>query len=380
MQIAYVNYGGQSGVTPQVIAALAARGHRVADLCAMGPLEPRDARTRRPRITAPVALHLALAAARFGAAALSHRWNTTYAFDQHTRRAGALLEGLDPAPDVVLQNGALFAPGAPPPFPYVLLCDHTRLLAQESPGFGEARFPPPPDYGAGWFERERRVYRGAAAICSFSAHTAASFVRHYGVARERVHVVGAGANVFPDEVERRDDGETILFIGVDFLRKGGAVLVEAFRRLRRRRPTARLLVAGPRQRLRLPPGAVQLGFVGFDELPALCAQASVFALPTLREPFGIAYLDAMACGLPCVGTRLAAVPEIVRHGLTGLLVPPADPAALANALEELLSDPEGARAMGRRGRERVAAFYRWELVAERLESVLAGAGPGRRAA
>ncbi|HZZ85611.1 MAG TPA: glycosyltransferase family 4 protein [Anaeromyxobacteraceae bacterium] len=380
MEIAYLNYGAQSGVTRHVAAALRARGHVVADLCATGPLEPRDARTRRPRLTAPVAIHLAMAAARFGAEALSHRWNTGYAFDQHTRRAGALLAALDRPPEVVLQNGALFAPGERPPLPYVLLCDHTRLLAQESPAFGEARLEPTPDYGPGWFAREERVYQGAAAICTFSANTAGSFTRHYGVARERVHVVGGGANVFPEAVERHDDGETILFVGVDFLRKGGAVLVEAFERLRRRRPGARLLVAGPRERLALPAGAVQLGFVPFDELPALCAQASVFALPTLREPFGIAFLDAMACGLPCVGTRLEAVPEIVRDGLTGLLVPPADPGALAAALERLLAEPELARAMGFRGRERVAAFYRWELVAERLEAVLAAASHGQRAA
>jgi len=380
MEIAYVNYGAQSGVTRHVAAALAGRGHRVLDLCATGPLEPRDPRTRWPRLTAPVAVHLALAAARFRGEALSHRWNTPYAFDRHSRRAGELLAALDPAPDAVLQNGALFGPGDPPPFPYVLLCDHTRLLAQESPDFAEARLRPQPDYGPGWFERERRVYLGATAICALSANTARSFVRHYGAARERVHVVGAGANVFPEVVARRDDGETILFVGVDFLRKGGAVLLEAFERLRGRRPRARLLLAGPRERLALPAGAAQLGFVPFDALPSLCAQASVFTLPTLREPFGIAFLDAMACGLPCVGTRLEAVPEIVQHGLTGLLVPPADPVALAAALEELLDDPERARAMGVRGRERVAAFYRWELVAERLEAVLRSTGPGRRAA
>ncbi|BDG09428.1 glycosyltransferase family 4 protein [Anaeromyxobacter paludicola] len=380
MDIAYLHYGAQSGVTAHVTEALRSRGHRVRDLCATGPLEPRDPRTRRPRLTPEVALHYALAAARFRAGALAHRWNTPYAFDRHTRRAGELLDALPVPPEVVLQNGALFAPGDPPRGPYVLLCDHTRLLAQESPEVKEAGLGPPPDYGLDWHARERRLYLGAAAVCAFSANTARSLTRHYGVPRERVHVVGAGANVFPESAPRQDDGETVLFVGVDFLRKGGAVLLEAFARLRRRRPRARLLLAGPRRPLALPAGAAQLGFVPFSELPALCARSTVFALPTLREPFGIAYLDAMACGLPCVGTRLEAVPEIVQDGLTGLLVPPADPAALAAALEALLADPERARGMGQRGRERVAELYRWEHVAARLEAVLAGAGPGRRAA
>jgi len=110
--------------------------------------------------------------------------------------------------------------------------------------------------------------------------------------------------------------------------------------------------------------------VPFDELPALFSQTTVFALPTLREPFGLAFLDAMACAVPCVGTRIEAVPEIVKDGETGLLVPPGDAVALAEALERLLGDPARARAMGARGRARVAQRFVWGRVAERLERAL----------
>jgi glycosyltransferase involved in cell wall biosynthesis len=89
----------------------------------------------------------------------------------------------------------------------------------------------------------------------------------------------------------------------------------------------------------------------------------------------------MACGLPCVGTRIEAVPEIVRDGETGLLVPPGDPVALAAALERLLRDPARARAMGARGRARVFAGGLWTHVAARLERPLgAAASPHGRAA
>ena len=93
-------------------------------------------------------------------------------------------------------------------------------------------------------------------------------------------------------------------------------------------------------------------------------------MPTMQEPFGLAFLDAMACGLPCVGTRIEAVPEIVREGETGLLVPPGDPVALAGALERLLADLARARAMGARGRARVFAGGLWHHVATRLERAL----------
>src|SRR5512146_463364 len=195
--IAYVHYGWQSGVTSAVARALLDLGHDVRLVTATGALEPRDPVTRRPRPRTDVLLHLAIACAHFGRRGLEHRWNTGYAFDRHAHEAGLALRALRPAPEVVLQNGALFAPGDPPPFPYVLLLDHTRALAEASPGWRAAGVEPPLRYGGGWFAREAAVYRGAAALATFSANVGRSLVRDYGVDPERVQVVGAGANVFP---------------------------------------------------------------------------------------------------------------------------------------------------------------------------------------
>jgi alpha-maltose-1-phosphate synthase len=380
LSIAYVHYGAQSGVTAAVSDALARRGHDVLLIAATGGLEPRDPVTRRLRPAPSVALHLALAAARFGRLALAHRWNTTYAWDRHARRAGELLASVRPAPDLVLQNGALFSPGLPPRLPYALLLDHTRALAMRSPPWPRAGLAPPRDYGDGWRAREAAVYRGARLVATFSENVRGSLVADYGVDPSRIAVVGAAANVFPEEPPRRDDGRTVLFVGKDFARKGGPILLDAFVRLRRTFPRARLLIAGPPAPPPLPEGAFHLGPVASDELADLMSQATVFALPTLREPFGIAYLDAMACAVPCVGTRIEAVPEIVQDGETGLLVPPGDAVALACALERLLGDPLRARAMGVRGRARVAARFRWSHVAERLERALRRAAPRGAAA
>src|SRR5512144_2930025 len=262
LSIAYVHYGPQSGVTSAVTQALLDRGHDVRQVAATGELHRlRDPVTGRPRLTPGAALGLAVAAARFGTRAIEYRLNTTYAFDLHSTRAGAALRALRPAPDLVLQNGALFAPGLPSPYPYALLCDHTRALAQRTPEIAGAGLPRPLDFGKGWFAREAAVYRGARVVACFSENTARSMIEDYGVSPERVAVVGAGANVFPTEAPRRDDGRTILFIGKDFVRKGGLVLLEAFERLKRGVPKARLFIAGPRPPRR-GPVPVGVGWLG----------------------------------------------------------------------------------------------------------------------
>ena len=90
-----------------------------------------------------------------------------------------------------------------------------------------------------------------------------------------------------------------------------------------------------------------------SETDRLLAAADLFVLPSLWEGFGLVLLEAMNAGLPVVGTRRGAIPEVVRDGETGLLVPPKDPEALATALIRLLCHPDRARTMGRLGLSRL---------------------------
>jgi glycosyltransferase involved in cell wall biosynthesis len=370
LDIAYLHYGDQSQVTPRIAQALSERGHHVVPLCVPGPLELRSEHGRR-RPTWRLAVGLAFGARRFGRHAFGHRWNTTFAFDVHTRRAEALVARLPRPPHVILQNGALFAPGRAPRVPYVLLLDHTRQLSMERRPNPEAGLPAPIDYGPGWRARETALYQHARGIATFSQLVARSLQDHYGVARERIQIVGGGANLHPEKVERRDDGRTLLFVGKDFQRKGGPILLRAFQRLHRQRPTLRLLIAGPRERLEgLPEGVSHLGFVTADKLTEVFSRATLFVLPTLREPYGLAFLDAMACGVPCIGTDVEAVPEVLDHGNAGVLVPPGDDAALAEAIDSLLDDPARTHALGLRGRMRVDGGFLWSHVADRLERAL----------
>jgi len=83
------------------------------------------------------------------------------------------------------------------------------------------------------------------------------------------------------------------------------------------------------------------------------------------EPLGIVNLEAMACETAVVASAVGGIPEVVEDGVTGLLVPPADPEALATAVNELVADPERARQMGVAGRRRAVEQFSWRAVAER---------------
>ena len=220
-------------------------------------------------------------------------------------------------------------------------------------------------------ELEGAVYRGAEALFPRSAWLARSFVEDYGCEPSRVVVVGGGNNL-PLLEEPGERAPTALFVGVEFERKGGRELLLAWERVVAELPHARLQVVGvPKPPRSLPPGVEWLGPV-WDRarLAELFVRARLFVMPSIYEPWGHVFLEAMASGLPCVGTRIGAMPEIVEHGLTGLLVPRRDPVSLALALLQLLEDADMARSMGRAGQDRVRSGWTWDAVVDRMTPAL----------
>ena len=114
------------------------------------------------------------------------------------------------------------------------------------------------------------------------------------------------------------------------------------------------------------------------EVIQLLTHALAFVCPSVYEPLGIVNLEAMACGTAVVASRVGGIPEVVAEGVTGLLVPPDDPAALAEALNALVRDPARAAAFGSAGRERAVAEFSWSAVAaataELYAELVAGLG------
>jgi glycogen synthase len=113
--------------------------------------------------------------------------------------------------------------------------------------------------------------------------------------------------------------------------------------------------------------------VPVDVVTQLYSHAAVFACPSVYEPFGLINLEAMACQAPVVASAVGGILEVVEDGKTGLLVPPAQPEALAESITRVLANPELGRRMGQAGRRRVEAHFSWTSIAERTEQVYAEA-------
>jgi alpha-maltose-1-phosphate synthase len=237
-------------------------------------------------------------------------------------------------------------------------------------------------------EYERRVCKGMRLVFSEAEYLRRSFIEDYEIAPDRVVTIGAGVNLaqFPEEnPSKRYDNAEVLFIGVDFARKGGWQLLQAFQRVRERIPNARLHVVGPRE-LSIPHesslGVEYHGFLSktdsdhFRKLEQLFLRSSVFVMPSLYEPFGIAPLEAMAYQLPCILTRGWALQEFVVPGRNGFLVEAGQADSLEAALLEALRDPDRLQVMGKNARLFVLENYTWPRVIDRLINALGNVSRG----
>jgi glycosyltransferase involved in cell wall biosynthesis len=159
--------------------------------------------------------------------------------------------------------------------------------------------------------------------------------------------------------------------------KGLTYLLEALHRVRARDwPVFVLLAgAGPEQAelerkaraLALTPVVRFLG--QRSDIPLILAASDVAVLPSLREGLSLALLEAGAAGRPSIASRVGGIPEVVQDGVTGILVPPADPGALATALLELVRSPALRADMGRRARRHVEARFAVQAIATEWQAL-----------
>jgi starch synthase len=310
------------------------------------------------------------------------RWGVRYhlgpvGYRLRSQKAARIARQYGSSAQCILQIGATFKPPERS-VPYFLFCDSNIQTSVEGVKYGvsDSAWLSPSEFDD-VRRRETAIYRGAAGVLTMSEFLRRSFINDFGLAPERVHTVGAAPNLDVTQIPEprpaaRTGVPTVLFVGKQFERKGGATLLEAFRQVRARIPEARLVLIGPATSPSSEPGVEWLGSLD-KNIPAEKAKllqsyfdADVFCLPSLFEPFGIVILEAMLFGLPCVGTAAWAIPEMIADGETGYTFPRADAGALADRLTALLTNRELGHRMGIAGRKRALEWFSWDAVASRM--------------
>ncbi len=173
-----------------------------------------------------------------------------------------------------------------------------------------------------------------------------------------------------------DSKSNILFVGRQEKRKGLPYLLEAYARLKRERPSIRLIVVGPDGGMRAAceryvqqhqlKDVVFTGLVPHEELPRYYKTGDVYCAPTTgHESFGIVLLEAMAAGTPIVASDIGGFADVLQDGKQGLLVPPRDADALAATMDRLLSDAALREEMGKRG-TKGAQRYGWDRISREI--------------
>jgi len=240
-----------------------------------------------------------------------------------------------------------------------------------------------------------RAALGAADCVLYPGRYTERFARKGGLAnRGKILPLGVDVSRFAQAKNRNtwrrkygiaQEAPVVLGLGRLIKLKGFSFLIEGFAAVHEALPEARLLVAGDgpeanalqrRTRELGLEGVVHFpGAVASADVPDLLAEADLFVTPSAfdeegrTEALGLVTIEAMAAGLACVGTRVGGIPEVIVDGETGVLVPPADPGALALAVLRLLRDSDERTRMGRAGQERAERLFRLETYVDRVVDV-----------
>jgi starch synthase len=233
---------------------------------------------------------------------------------------------------------------------------------------------------------ERVALESADRIVAVSADSRREILELFNVPPERVVVIHNGIDL--DVWRHTDsnatckaygiDGDYILFVGRTSRQKGMVQLIEAMNHVDRgvrlvcctSAPDSPAVEDEIAATVAKQPRCLWINtLLREDQYIELYSNATVFACPSVYEPFGIINLEAMACERPVVASAVGGIKEVVVPESTGLLVPPADPRALADALNRVLRDGAWARQLGLAGRKRVEQHFSWTSIADKTKAV-----------
>ena len=227
-------------------------------------------------------------------------------------------------------------------------------------------------------EYAREIYRNAQGVFCMSDWLANSMINTTGVSKEKVHTVYAGANwhgvELPTDIKAKSiEGKKeihMLLTGVSFKGKGVDIAIDAVNILNKNSDKKYYLhVCGIKEDFEKNEYIINHGFVGKNDLINILKQCDLFVLPSRFDCFGISFVEALTFGLPCIGRKICAMPEIIDEGENGELITKDDPKELAELIAKICDNETLYKNYSERAIEK-AKMFTWDAVSQRIFNVL----------
>lgn len=219
---------------------------------------------------------------------------------------------------------------------------------------------------------QRKYYDGCKGVFTMGKWLSKFLIDNEIVRSDKVFHVGGGINLDKSVIDYSNKkGKRILFVGRDFVRKGGQLVIEAFKILKKTRKDVELYLAGPITNpvLEQIEGYHFIGDCDYKKTAELFNLCDVFCMPSYFEAYGIVFIEALCFGLPVIGRDVYEMPYIVKDGKSGLLLSNNSPSELANMIEKTLEDKEMAYYV-REHQQDYLDRYSWDAVGKRIYNII----------
>jgi glycosyltransferase involved in cell wall biosynthesis len=287
---------------------------------------------------------------------------------------------LEYSPDIVFQMFSMFSPlWENFDIPFVMYLDYTMALSEQN--WPDWAFFINSRERDSWIECEQKTYKQAIHIFVMSNIVKNSLIQDYGINHEKITVIGVGssmnyAGTASDQQRKQFGSKQILFNSSDFFRKGGDLVLEAFKKVKVSIPDAKLVLIGKK----INPftishinGVENRGKISSpDIMKSLFMETDLVIAPARCEPFGIFLVDAMAHGVPCVMTagNGNGMPEFLDDWVDSVVLPKRDPDLIANTIIQLLNDPEKLSLISQAAISKTKTTFHWDNIAKKIVDVL----------
>jgi glycogen(starch) synthase len=271
-------------------------------------------------------------------------------------------------PDIVLQIFGKACSVKNNDIPFAMMLDYTVAIAEKK--HPAKRFVNPKSKKK-YMEKERDAYKSATYLFSWSSIVAQSLKTDYGIHPKNIIITGAGGNVqdaFTDE--KTFGSKIILFNGSDFHRKGGDILMEAFKKVHATDPAIKLYIIGVNKGIDAE-NVFYKGNADREELKKLFTECDIVVAPARCDPFPGFVIEAMQFGIPCIVSNNDGMPEIVDHHQNGIVLTELSVFELSIAITDLLNDHATLVKYSKAAQAKIRSTLNWDVVANNIATTFA---------